>query len=194
MNPFFADCIVSGFFSNSRSINGGDIDNFLARTETVETLSSSVTSESGNFKKRKFDSFFTETKICNEKKTMMINIGVLVQEEEEEKSIVKEQNKESNKSIMNMKNKAKEEENNCSNDSSKVAKELQRKDYIHVRAWRGQATDSHSIAVRARREKISERMKYLQALVLGCDKITRKAGALDEIINYVLSLQRQVEV
>lgn len=45
-----------------------------------------------------------------------------------------------------------------------------------------------------RREKISERMKYLQDLVPGCNKITGKAGMLDEIINYVQSLQRQVEV
>ncbi|TYH94277.1 hypothetical protein ES332_A12G030000v1 [Gossypium tomentosum] len=44
-----------------------------------------------------------------------------------------------------------------------------------------------------RREKISERMKYLQDLVPGCNKITGKAGMLDEIINYVQSLQRQVE-
>ncbi|KAF3507451.1 hypothetical protein F2Q69_00009579 [Brassica cretica] len=36
-------------------------------------------------------------------------------------------------------------------------------------------------------------MKYLQALVPGCDKFTNKAGMLDEIINYVLSLQTQVE-
>lgn len=44
-----------------------------------------------------------------------------------------------------------------------------------------------------RREKISERMKYLQDLVPGCDRITGKAGMLDEIINYVQSLQSQVE-
>nr|XP_009776015.1 PREDICTED: transcription factor bHLH79 isoform X4 [Nicotiana sylvestris] len=44
------------------------------------------------------------------------------------------------------------------------------KDYIHVRARRGQATDSHSLAERARREKISERMKILQDLVPGCNK------------------------
>ncbi|KAF5476492.1 hypothetical protein F2P56_003243 [Juglans regia] len=42
--------------------------------------------------------------------------------------------------------------------------------YIHVRARRGQATDSHSLAERVRREKISERMKILQRLVPGCDK------------------------
>ncbi|XP_010250561.1 PREDICTED: transcription factor bHLH137-like isoform X2 [Nelumbo nucifera] len=65
--------------------------------------------------------------------------------------------------------------------------------YIHVRARRGQATDSHSLAERVRREKISERMKMLQGLVPGCDKITGKAHMLDEIINYVRSLQSQVE-
>lgn len=48
--------------------------------------------------------------------------------------------------------------------------------------------------MKARREKISERMKFLQDLVPGCEKITGKAGMLDEIINYVQSLQRQVEV
>ncbi|KAL6009544.1 hypothetical protein ACLOJK_022774 [Asimina triloba] len=67
------------------------------------------------------------------------------------------------------------------------------KDYIHVRARRGQATDSHSLAERVRREKISERMKFLQDLVPGCSKVTGKAVMLDEIINYVQSLQRQVE-
>ncbi|PKU76154.1 Transcription factor bHLH62 [Dendrobium catenatum] len=66
-------------------------------------------------------------------------------------------------------------------------------DYIHVRARRGQATDSHSLAERVRREKISLRMKLLQDLVPGCNKITGKALMLDEIINYVQSLQRQVE-
>lgn len=71
--------------------------------------------------------------------------------------------------------------------------EAPKPDYIHVRARRGQATDSHSLAERIRREKISERMKFLQDLVPGCSKITGKAVMLDEIINYVQSLQRQVE-
>ncbi|KAB1207954.1 Transcription factor bHLH79 [Morella rubra] len=66
-------------------------------------------------------------------------------------------------------------------------------DFIHVRARRGQATDSHSLAERARREKISERMKILQDLVPGCNKVIGKALVLDEIINYIQSLQRQVE-
>ncbi|GAV59076.1 HLH domain-containing protein/PPR domain-containing protein/PPR_2 domain-containing protein/DYW_deaminase domain-containing protein, partial [Cephalotus follicularis] len=71
--------------------------------------------------------------------------------------------------------------------------DLPKEDYIHVRARRGQATNSHSLAERVRREKISERMKFLQDLVPGCSKVTGKAVMLDEIINYVQSLQRQVE-
>ncbi|TVU45255.1 hypothetical protein EJB05_04736, partial [Eragrostis curvula] len=68
-----------------------------------------------------------------------------------------------------------------------------KEDYVHIRAKRGQATNSHSLAERLRRKKISERMKLLQDLVPGCNKITGKAVMLDEIINYVQSLQRQVE-
>lgn len=68
-----------------------------------------------------------------------------------------------------------------------------KQNYIHVRARRGQATNSHSLAERVRREKISERMRLLQELVPGCNKITGKAVMLDEIINYVQSLQQQVE-
>ncbi|CAM0911918.1 unnamed protein product [Alopecurus aequalis] len=67
------------------------------------------------------------------------------------------------------------------------------RDYVHVRARRGQATDSHSLAERVRRERISQRMKFLQDLVPGCNKVIGKALMLDEIINYVQSLQRQVE-
>ncbi|XP_024401025.1 transcription factor bHLH62 isoform X2 [Physcomitrium patens] len=78
-------------------------------------------------------------------------------------------------------------------ENNQKAKEFSKQDYIHVRARRGQATDSHSLAERVRREKISERMKYLQDLVPGCRKVTGKAVMLDEIINYVQSLQRQVE-
>ncbi|KOM28218.1 hypothetical protein LR48_Vigan511s004100 [Vigna angularis] len=77
--------------------------------------------------------------------------------------------------------------------SAKPPLEPPKQDYIHVRARRGQATDSHSLAERARREKISERMKILQDLVPGCDKVIGKALVLDEIINYIQSLQRQVE-
>ncbi|XP_057480239.1 transcription factor BC1-like isoform X2 [Actinidia eriantha] len=81
---------------------------------------------------------------------------------------------------------------NGDDDGKKVLEEAPT-GYIHVRARRGQATDSHSLAERVRREKISERMNLLQGLVPGCDKVTGKALMLDEIINYVQSLQNQVE-
>lgn len=78
-------------------------------------------------------------------------------------------------------------------NNSKENLEVKKTDYIHVRARRGQATDSHSLAERARRERISKKMKCLQDLVPGCNKVIGKAGMLDEIINYVQSLQKQVE-
>ncbi|KAF8110034.1 hypothetical protein N665_0088s0048 [Sinapis alba] len=76
---------------------------------------------------------------------------------------------------------------------SSQSEEAPKENYIHMRARRGQATNSHSLAERVRREKISERMILLQELVPGCNKITGKAVMLDEIINYVQSLQQQVE-
>ncbi|KAH1228685.1 Transcription factor bHLH48 [Glycine max] len=66
--------------------------------------------------------------------------------------------------------------------------------YVHVRVRRGQATDSHSLAERARREKINARMKLLQELVPGCNKISGTALVLDKIINHVQSLQNEVEI
>lgn len=133
--------------------------------------------------------------------------------------------KHSNKRSTNNSNNSKEN-SDTSKEKSKITED-KKPDYIHVRARRGQATDSHSLAERVsyifgvsaiyniavifcsseqlnqqvnsyfsqvRREKISERMRFLQDLVPGCNKITGKAGMLDEIINYVQSLQRQVEV
>lgn len=84
-------------------------------------------------------------------------------------------------------------EGNKPAEQTKIKNEPPKQDFIHVRARRGQATDSHSLAERARREKISERMRILQDLVPGCNKVIGKALVLDEIINYIQSLQRQVE-
>nr|XP_019708624.1 transcription factor bHLH63 isoform X2 [Elaeis guineensis] len=96
-----------------------------------------------------------------------------------------------NQQRSNNNNEKKEASGESSKDNSKALAPMQ--DYIHVRARRGQATDRHSLAERVRREKISERMNFLQDLVPGCNKITGKASMLDEIINYVQSLQKQVE-
>ncbi|RWV88139.1 hypothetical protein GW17_00049797 [Ensete ventricosum] len=63
----------------------------------------------------------------------------------------------------------------------------------HKRKSRGEASLVTGES-EVRRKKISERMKMLQGLVPGCDKVTGKALILDEIINYVQCLQNQVEV
>ncbi|GMI75461.1 BR enhanced expression 3 [Hibiscus trionum] len=67
------------------------------------------------------------------------------------------------------------------------------KEVVHVRAKRGQATDSHSLAERVRRGKINERLRCLQDIVPGCQKTMGMAVMLDQIINYVQSLQNQIE-
>ncbi|CAA0805831.1 Transcription factor BEE 3 [Striga hermonthica] len=67
------------------------------------------------------------------------------------------------------------------------------REVVHVRAKRGQATDSHSLAERVRRRKINDRLQCLQDIVPGCYKTMGMAVMLDEIINYVQSLQSQVE-
>nr|VDD48765.1 unnamed protein product [Brassica oleracea] len=69
------------------------------------------------------------------------------------------------------------------------------KDYIHVRARRGQPADSHRLAERVLLPSENRFMlTLLQDLVPGFSRITRKAVSLDEIINYVQSLERQVEL
>ncbi|GLU18227.1 hypothetical protein SLE2022_345380 [Rubroshorea leprosula] len=67
------------------------------------------------------------------------------------------------------------------------------KEVVHVRAKRGQATNRHSLAERVRRGKINEKLKLLQDIVPGCYKTMGMAVMLEEIINYVKSLQNQVE-
>ncbi|CAL1385034.1 unnamed protein product [Linum trigynum] len=94
------------------------------------------------------------------------------------------------------KRKEREKKGKASSKKSKSAanEDSEQLPYVHVRARRGQATDSHSLAERARREKINARMKLLQELVPGCNKISGTALVLDEIINHVQTLQQQVEV
>lgn len=62
-----------------------------------------------------------------------------------------------------------------------------------ARAKRGCATHPRSIAERVRRMKISERMRKLQELVPNMDKQTNTADMLDEAVEYVKFLQRQVQ-
>ncbi|XP_059295622.1 transcription factor bHLH62-like [Lycium ferocissimum] len=124
----------------------------------------------------------------NSRKRKSISKGKSAKNANEKESTAKRSKSEEDDNIAKEEEKAATEENK---DNQKLAEPP--KDYIHVRARRGQATDAHSLAERVRREKISERMKLLQDLVPGCNKVTGKAVMLDEIINYVQSLQRQVE-
>ncbi|KAG7036728.1 Transcription factor bHLH75, partial [Cucurbita argyrosperma subsp. argyrosperma] len=64
---------------------------------------------------------------------------------------------------------------------------------VHIRAKRGEATHSHSLAERVRREKINDKLKCLQNLVPGCHETMGMTMVLDETITYVHSLQNQVE-
>nr|KJB75205.1 hypothetical protein B456_012G031100 [Gossypium raimondii] len=144
-----------------------------------EKMASAVGKES--FNKRKAEKLQNSNVVAEESK----RIKACEDEGEESKITGPNTNKSSNNK--------KEASGDASKENSKVF-EVQKPDFIHVWARRGQATDRHSLAERVRREKISERMKYLQDLVPGCNKITGKASMLDEIINYVQSLQRKVEV
>ncbi|CAH8381191.1 unnamed protein product [Eruca vesicaria subsp. sativa] len=89
-------------------------------------------------------------------------------------------------------------ETGCSRRGKRLKKKNQEeekeREVVHVRARRGQATDSHSLAERVRRGKINERLRCLQDIVPGCYKSMGMATMLDEIINYVQSLQNQVEL
>ncbi|CAO2829673.1 unnamed protein product [Amaranthus hypochondriacus] len=66
-------------------------------------------------------------------------------------------------------------------------------EYVYLRAKRGQTINSHSLAERVRRQRISDKMKVLQSLVPECEKMTGKVQILDNIINYVHSLQDHVK-
>ncbi|XWS24773.1 hypothetical protein CRYUN_Cryun27aG0013000 [Craigia yunnanensis] len=63
-----------------------------------------------------------------------------------------------------------------------------------VRAKRGFATHPRSIAERVRRTRISDRIRKLQELVPNMDKQTNTADMLEEAVEYVKYLQRQIQV
>ncbi|CAA7050100.1 unnamed protein product [Microthlaspi erraticum] len=58
---------------------------------------------------------------------------------------------------------------------------------------RSRAAEMHNISERKRREKINEKMKALQELIPRCNKST-KASMLDDAIDYVKSLQMQIQM
>ncbi|XP_038683690.1 transcription factor bHLH81-like [Tripterygium wilfordii] len=62
-----------------------------------------------------------------------------------------------------------------------------------IRAKRGFATHPRSIAERVRRTRISDRIRKLQDLVPNMDKQTSTADMLEEAVEYVKFLQRQIQ-
>ncbi|XP_057490750.1 transcription factor bHLH80-like isoform X1 [Actinidia eriantha] len=62
-----------------------------------------------------------------------------------------------------------------------------------VRAKRGCATHPRSIAERIRRTRISDRIRKLQELVPNMDKQTNTADMLEEAVEYVKFLQKQIK-
>ncbi|KAL1203223.1 putative transcription factor [Cardamine amara subsp. amara] len=58
---------------------------------------------------------------------------------------------------------------------------------------RSRVTEMHNLSERKRREKINERMKTLQELIPRCNK-NDKASMLDDVIDYVKTLQMQVQM
>ncbi|KAG6572048.1 Transcription factor basic helix-loop-helix 63, partial [Cucurbita argyrosperma subsp. sororia] len=188
---------------------GGKFDPSLLLNATAYELNSSLSRTSScppavtpavsaarreSFKKRKAEKVHTTTTTTTAAAAPTNNKNKVDKNSKEKriKTSSEEEELSKNNNSSTTTNNNRETSADTSKENSK-ASEVQKPGYIHVRAGRGQATDSHSLAERARREKISERMKYLQDLVPGCNKITGKAGMLDEIINYVQSLQRQVE-
>eukprot|EP01018_Ginkgo_biloba_P012936 Gb_37017 [translate_table: standard] len=79
--------------------------------------------------------------------------------------------------------------------SSEMAMEKLLEDSVpcRIRAKRGCATHPRSIAERVRRTRISDRMRKLQELVPNMDKQTNTADMLDEAVEYVKFLQKQVQ-
>ncbi|KAG9130226.1 hypothetical protein Leryth_004282 [Lithospermum erythrorhizon] len=58
---------------------------------------------------------------------------------------------------------------------------------------RGRAAEVHNLSERRRRDRINEKMRALQELIPNCNK-TDKASMLDEAIEYLKTLQLQVQV
>ncbi|CAK9137696.1 unnamed protein product [Ilex paraguariensis] len=58
---------------------------------------------------------------------------------------------------------------------------------------RGRASEVHNLSERRRRDRINEKMRALQELIPNCNKVD-KASMLDEAIEYLKTLQLQVQI
>nr|GEY31852.1 phytochrome interacting factor 3 [Tanacetum cinerariifolium] len=63
---------------------------------------------------------------------------------------------------------------------------------LQMQVQRSRAAEVHNLSERRRRDRINEKMKALQELIPRCNK-SDKASMLDEAIEYLKSLQMQVQ-
>ncbi|XP_074576175.1 transcription factor PHYTOCHROME INTERACTING FACTOR-LIKE 13-like [Curcuma longa] len=84
--------------------------------------------------------------------------------------------------------KRKQRDTNYSKDQSEMTEES-----LAKKQSRNRAAEVHNLSERRRRERINERMKALQELLPHCNK-TDKASMLEEAIEYLKSLQLQVQM
>ncbi|KAI3958859.1 hypothetical protein MKX01_023535 [Papaver californicum] len=197
-------CFGSGNFSEiagsfggserSQIANSGCPSNYTSNKDGITENNSRNSSPDGNKRKRVPD--YNSSKSPQGQFSSVQNETDTEQQKDVSEGTLDDANEQNDKKLKAGKNPA---TSSRGNSNGKLAKDnsqdgqAPKDDCVHLRARRGQATNSHSLAERVRREKISERMKLLQELVPGCNKITGKAVMLDEIINYVQSLQQQVE-
>ncbi|XP_010936085.1 uncharacterized protein [Elaeis guineensis] len=93
------------------------------------------------------------------------------------------------------KRKAREGDNSgCQNEDDEFESGDKRKDtHRSAPVRRSRAAEVHNLAERRRRDRINEKMKTLQELIPRCNK-SDKASTLDEAIEYLKSLQLQVQM
>ncbi|MCL7029499.1 hypothetical protein MKW94_021266 [Papaver nudicaule] len=196
-------CFGSGNFSEiagsfggserSQIANSGCPSNYTSNKDGVTENNSRNSSPDGNKRKRLPD--YNSSKSPQGQFSSVQNENDAEQQKDVSEGTLDDSNEQNDKKLKG-KNPATSSRGNSNGKQAKDSSQdgqAPKDDCVHLRARRGQATNSHSLAERVRREKISERMKLLQDLVPGCNKITGKAVMLDEIINYVQSLQQQVE-
>ncbi|KAM0947535.1 putative transcription factor bHLH family [Dioscorea sansibarensis] len=87
-----------------------------------------------------------------------------------------------------------EESEYQSDDVEDDSVSLKKSDFARCKsAKRSRAAEVHNLSERRRRDRINERMRALQELIPNCNKVD-KASMLDEAIEYLKTLQLQVQI
>ncbi|KAI4301646.1 hypothetical protein L6164_034904 [Bauhinia variegata] len=93
----------------------------------------------------------------------------------------------------NLKRKSRDaEESDCHSEDNEE-ESVDAKKVTPVRPKRSRAAEVHNLSERRRRDRINEKMRALQELIPNCNKVD-KASMLDEAIEYLKTLQLQVQI